>query len=96
MLVGFQDKSAYAMCTFAFSAGPGQPVHVFEGRTAGRIVAARGPKDFGWDPIFEPDEGEGLTFAEMSKDAKNSISHRYRALNQLKNFLLENFKDVES
>jgi inosine/xanthosine triphosphate pyrophosphatase family protein len=28
---------------------------VFVGQTPGRIVAARGPTDFGWDPIFEPD-----------------------------------------
>jgi inosine triphosphate pyrophosphatase len=48
MLVGFEDKSAYALCTFCYSDGPGMPVHVFEGRTDGRIVPARGPKDFGW------------------------------------------------
>ena len=32
--------------------------------------------DFGWDPIFEPD-GVGQTYAEMEKDAKNAISHRF-------------------
>ena len=32
----------------------------------GRIVPARGPTDFGWDPVFEPD-GTGKTFAEMTK-----------------------------
>jgi inosine triphosphate pyrophosphatase len=91
MLAAYEDKSAYALCTFAFCAGPGQPVQLFEGRTAGRIVPARGPPNsFGWDPVFEPSEGGGLTFAEMSKDAKNKISHRFRALDKLRTHLCEN------
>merc|ERR1712137_1091294 len=90
MLVGFDDKTGYAQCTFALCAGPGQPVRIFDGRTQGRIVAARGPTDFGWDPIFEPDEGNGQTFAEMPKDEKNAISHRGRALEKVRAWLLEN------
>lgn len=54
-------------CLFTLCAGPGREVRVFDGRTEGRIVEARGPKDFGWDPVFEPLEGQGQTFAEMSK-----------------------------
>ncbi|KAJ3282156.1 hypothetical protein HDU76_008767, partial [Blyttiomyces sp. JEL0837] len=68
--------------------GPGKEVKVFEGRTNGRIVDARGPKNFGWDPIFEP-EGFGETYAEMDKELKNSISHRGRALEKLKAFFKE-------
>jgi hypothetical protein len=34
---------------------------IFEGRTEGKIVPARGPSNFGWDPVFEPEEGNGLT-----------------------------------
>ena len=52
-----------------------EPV-VFVGRTEGRIVPARGPTDFGWDPVFQAD-GFGQTYAEMEKEVKNSISHRY-------------------
>ena len=33
MLSGYEDKSAYALCTFAYCSGPGQPVETFEGRT---------------------------------------------------------------
>ena len=80
MLAAYPDKSAYAQCIFGLCAGPGQPVHLFDGRTPGTIVPARGPTDFGWDPVFQPDEGEGKTYAEMEKDAKNAISHRFRAL----------------
>ena len=67
--------------------GPDDEPHVFVGRTEGRIVPARGPPNFGWDPIFEPD-GFDQTFAEMDKDVKNSISHRFRALNLLRSYLL--------
>ena len=31
-------------------------------------IEARGPKDFGWDPVFEPSESAGQTFAEMNKE----------------------------
>jgi len=82
LLLGYDDKTAYAQCIFAFSEGPGAEPLVFVGRTAGRIVAARGPTDFGWDPVFEPEEPKGndKTFAEMDKTVKNEISHRKKAL----------------
>ena len=86
MLAGFDDKTAYAQCTFTFSAGPGAEPQVFEGRCAGSIVPARGPTNFGWDPVFQP-EGFAETFAEMSKEVKNSISHRSRSIAKLKTFL---------
>lgn len=38
--------------------GPGKEVHVFEGRCDGDIVPARGPPNFGWDPIFQPRPGK--------------------------------------
>lgn len=88
MLAGFEDKSAYALCTFAYSSGqPGDDVRLFRGRTDGRIVEPRGPADFGWDPCFEP-SGYTETYAEMSKECKNAISHRSKALLELKKFLV--------
>eukprot|EP00928_Gymnodinium_smaydae_P054153 TRINITY_DN37976_c0_g1_i1.p1 TRINITY_DN37976_c0_g1~~TRINITY_DN37976_c0_g1_i1.p1 ORF type:complete len:232 (+),score=63.37 TRINITY_DN37976_c0_g1_i1:61-696(+) len=90
LLAGYEDKSAYAQCIFALSAGPGCQVRVFDGRTEGRIVPARGPTDFGWDPVFEPTEGGGRTFAEMPKPEKNAISHRGRALEKLRTWLAAN------
>jgi inosine triphosphate pyrophosphatase len=41
---------------------------------------------FGWDPIFEPD-GFHKTYAEMDQAIKNQISHRYKALEGLRNYL---------
>lgn len=83
MLQGFGDYSAKAVCTFAYKASADSPVLLFVGETPGRIVMPRGPKDFGWDPIFEVD-GFGQTYAEMDKAVKNGISHRARALAALK------------
>ena len=53
------------------------PVKLFEGVVRGRIVPPRGDGGFGYDPIFEHD---GTTFAEMSAEEKNAVSHRGRAL----------------
>ncbi|XP_072295372.1 inosine triphosphate pyrophosphatase [Eucyclogobius newberryi] len=79
LLAGFEDKSAWALCTFAFSAGKGKEVQLFRGITEGHIVEPRGSRDFGWDPCFQP-EGYEKTYAELPKAVKNTISHRYRAL----------------
>ncbi|KAF8076895.1 inosine triphosphate pyrophosphatase-like protein [Lyophyllum atratum] len=86
LLVGFPTKAAWALCTFAYSAGPGTEPIVFEGRTDGSIVPARGPKIFGWDAVFEPD-GTGFTYAEMPSEEKNKMSHRYKALEKLRAYL---------
>ncbi|KIV85549.1 inosine triphosphate pyrophosphatase [Exophiala sideris] len=84
LLVAYDDKTAYAVCTFAYCAGPGHQPILFQGRTRGKIVPARGPGHFGWDPIFEY---EGQTYAEMDKAEKNRISHRGKALEKLKAWL---------
>lgn len=94
MLAGFNDNTAYAQTVFAFTTGPGRPVHVFDGRTEGKIVPPRGSLDFGWDPVFEPNEGNGKTYAEMEKDAKNQISHRGRSLTKLCKYLVDNADDI--
>ncbi|KAI1261278.1 inosine triphosphate pyrophosphatase [Xylariaceae sp. FL1019] len=84
MLAAYPDKSAQAVATFGFCKGPGQEILLFQGRTDGKIVPARGPTNFGWDPIFEY---EGQTYAEMDKAAKNKISHRYKALEKLREWI---------
>jgi Ham1 family len=47
LLAAYEDKSAEAVCTFAFSHGPGKEPLIFQGRTLGKIVPARGPTTFG-------------------------------------------------
>lgn len=86
MLYKFEDKSARAVCTFAFCPGPNEPVQLFQGVNPGKIVEPRGPAKFGWNPIFQPD-GYDQTYAELDGEIKNKISHRYLALQKLKAFL---------
>jgi XTP/dITP diphosphohydrolase len=58
---------------------PGQKPLVFEGRVDGHLVwPPRGPKGFGYDPMFVAD-GETLTFGEMDPAEKHRMSHRARA-----------------
>ena len=91
MLTAWDDKTAYAMCIFAYADGTKNEesglfnIQLFEGRTPGQIVEPRGPRDFGWDPCFQPD-GFDQTYAELDKEVKNTISHRFRALQALKDF----------
>ncbi len=61
--------------------------HFFEGRVDGTIIESpRGGEGFGYDPVFVPD-GFSETFAEMSAEQKNKISHRGRAMAKLIEFL---------
>lgn len=61
--------------------------HLFEEIVNGTIRTEKsGDEGFGYDPIFEP-EGHSVTFAEMSLEEKNIISHRGRAMEKLISFL---------
>ena len=59
-----------------------------EGTCDGTIsLEARGEHGFGYDPVFVPDEGDGRTFAELTRDEKNALSHRGRAFRALARLL---------
>lgn len=90
LLAGYADKSAYAQCLFSFFKNDGSSTEplLFAGRCPGTIVEPRGPTNFGWDPVFQPDAFGNKTFAELSSDEKNTISHRYIALSALRDHLL--------
>ena len=65
----------------------GDEEHLFEGVVEGRIVEREsGTEGFGYEPLFVPD-GCDRTFAEMSPDEKNAVSHRGRAVRKLAAFL---------
>ncbi|KAJ9080147.1 acetyl-coenzyme A synthetase 2, variant 3 [Entomophthora muscae] len=101
ILLGYESKNASAVCTFAYSEGPGFEPILFQGITKvwssflniisvlthnqGSIVPPQGPINFGWDPIFLP-EGHSQTYAEMSSELKNTLSHRGKALALLREY----------
>ena len=61
--------------------------HLFEGIVRGRILTSeQGDGGFGYDPLFAP-EGDARSFAEMSAEEKNAISHRGRAIAKLVEWL---------
>lgn len=65
----------------------GDEINQFTGRVEGSIATVRdGNSGFGYDPVFIADE-TGETFASMTPEAKNSISHRGRATRQLADYL---------
>lgn len=76
------DPRAEAVCGLAYydgAAPSGQICQVFEGRTAGILVAeARGEHGFGWDKVFRP-QGSALTCAELQPAEKDLHSHRGKA-----------------
>lgn len=77
-----QFKTIFALCL-------GKDLHTFEGIVRGEITHERkGEGGFGYDAVFLP-EGYVDTFAQMSPEQKNSISHRGRALQKLTTFLKE-------
>ena len=82
-LEGSSDRHA-AFKTIAIVVWPdGSELHV-EGICPGVITTEeRGEIGFGYDSVFQPDEGGGATFAEMGVEAKNAISHRGRAFRAL-------------
>ena len=70
--------------TVAFVAWPDGPELWCEGVVEGVIATERrGSTGWGYDPVFQPLEGGGRTFAEMGADAKNAMSHRARAFRAL-------------
>jgi len=85
LLDSFEDKSATAICSIGYCK-PGKEPICIQGMIEGIIVPPRGKNDFGWDPIFQPD-GHKKTFAEMTAEEKNSISHRRLALEKFREFL---------
>lgn len=77
-MTGVADRTARFATVIAWVSDGGE--RTFEGEVRGSIATeASGTEGFGYDPIFVPDE-TGICFACMAPDAKNSISHRGRAM----------------
>ena len=78
-LSGVTDRRANFTCAVAL-VDPQGGEHTVVGKCFGTIAEQpSGAEGFGYDPLFVPD-GYGKSFAELSADEKNAISHRGRAL----------------
>ncbi|WP_425393029.1 RdgB/HAM1 family non-canonical purine NTP pyrophosphatase [Ekhidna sp.] len=81
-LKGKTDKSAEFQTVITFIDSEGD-THQFKGHVEGEIITEkRGTNGFGYDPIFMP-KGYDKTFAELSSEVKNRISHRAKAIQKL-------------
>ena len=77
---------AYFECVIVLIDSQGEQHH-FVGRVAGRIIDhEEGSEGFGYDSLFVPEDFD-KTFAMMSPQEKNTISHRTRAVEQLRTYL---------
>ncbi|WP_420317541.1 RdgB/HAM1 family non-canonical purine NTP pyrophosphatase [Ekhidna sp.] len=80
------DRSAAFQTVISYIDESGQ-LNQFKGEIQGKIIdVKKGNNGFGYDPIFQPIGYEG-TFAELSSDLKNRISHRARAVHKLLEYL---------
>ena len=84
--ISAEDRGARFCCVLAIVSPSGKE-KVVAGEYRGVIITApRGHNGFGYDPVFL-DTASGLTFAEMEPEQKNRISHRARALQELRKIL---------
>jgi XTP/dITP diphosphohydrolase len=89
-LAGVADRhrTARFICAMRLASSDGEIVFATEKNCEGFIASApRGGQGFGYDPVFVPD-GFDETFAELSAEVKNRISHRGLALAAVREFLV--------
>ncbi len=88
--VSMERRGAAFKCAIAIVT-PSGAEHVVTGECLGRIgFEMRGNEGFGYDPIFIPD-GFEKTFAELGMEIKNRISHRFKAIEAMKEVLKKVF-----
>jgi XTP/dITP diphosphohydrolase len=82
-LEGIDDRRA-SFRTVAMIVWPDGRELTVDGTCQGVITTSeRGSTGFGFDPVFAPADGGGMTFAELGPDAKHAVSHRGRAFRAL-------------
>lgn len=87
----FSQSIAYFITVIALFFKPMNKIFLFEGKVAGRVSdTIKGSEGFGFDPIFIPEEIQNKTFAELTIEEKNRISHRGKAWKNMLEFLKKN------
>ncbi len=87
LLRGENNRRAVFKTVIAFKESDKTPIKIFIGETSGVIAEDIRGEGWGYDPVFIPLEGDGRTYAEMSLEEKNKLSHRFKALKLLGEFL---------
>lgn len=91
LIADFENPLAHFSAVIALYFKPLENIFIFEGEIKGKVSKTiKGKGGFGFDPIFVPDVLKNKTFAELSTEEKNEISHRGQALKRLLNFLKKN------
>ncbi|TRX61262.1 RdgB/HAM1 family non-canonical purine NTP pyrophosphatase [Fulvivirga sp. M361] len=91
-LSGSEDRKAQFRTVITFINEHGK-VKQFEGMVKGEILdELKGTDGFGYDPVFLP-KGKSKTFAEMSLEQKNEISHRAVAISKLVAYLIKHYQE---
>lgn len=86
--VPLEKRNARFVCCIALVFPDGQE-YLFWGDVRGKITETpKGNQGFGYDPVFMP-EGFQITFAQMQSHEKDEISHRKKALDKLREFLIK-------
>ncbi len=73
----------------------GRRMRAFLGQVRGRISFEPKGSSWGFDPIFEPKGLKGLTYAQLSPEVKNKVSHRRKALEKLARYLIRRAKHLK-
>ena len=86
-----ERRGAFFICALVLLRHADDPTPlIVEGRWHGRVAEApRGVQGFGYDPLFMPDDGQGVSAAELEPALKNRLSHRGQALMRLQARLAE-------
>ncbi len=90
LIKDYSDTKAHFKAVIVLYYQPNNEILIFEGVVEGRVAEnIRGRGGFGFDPIFIPKEFPNRTFAELTVEEKNSVSHRGKAWRKLVRYLKE-------
>ena len=91
LIDNFKNTKAHFETVIALYFQPMNKTFLFEGTVEGKVSETiRGTNGFGFDPIFISNEIPTNTFAELTTEEKNTVSHRGKAWKKLIEFLKEN------
>ena len=86
---GVSDRTCHFVCAMALAL-PGQETRIVRGECEGRLLTAlEGEGGFGYDPLFLYESGK--TFGQMTAEEKNQVSHRFHAVEKMREVLRELF-----